>query len=44
MVEWHHKLNGPEFEQARGVGGGQGSLVCCNPWDCKEFGMTEQLN
>ena len=28
MVEWHHPLNGHEFEQAPGVGDGQGSLVC----------------
>ena len=28
MVEWHHRLNGHEFEQAPGVGDGQGSLVC----------------
>jgi len=41
MVEWHHKLNGHEFEQALGVGGGQGSLVCCSLWDCKEPDMTE---
>ena len=27
MVEWHHRLNGHEFEQAPGVGDGQGSLV-----------------
>ena len=27
MVGWHHQLNGPEFEQAPGVGDGQGSLV-----------------
>ena len=26
MVGWHHPLNGHEFEQAPGVGGGQGSL------------------
>ena len=26
MVAWHHRLNGHEFEQARGVGDGQGSL------------------
>ena len=25
MVEWHHQLNGHEFEQARGVGDGQGA-------------------
>ena len=32
MVGWHHSLNGHEFEQAPGVGDGQGSLVCCSPW------------
>ena len=26
------------------VGDGQGSLVCCSPWGCKELDMTEQLN
>ena len=30
-VGWHHKLNGHEFEQALGVGDGQGSVVCCSP-------------
>ena len=29
MVEWHHQLDGHEFEQALGVGDGQGSLSCC---------------
>ena len=28
---WHHCLNGHEFEQTLGVGGGQGSLACCSP-------------
>ena len=32
MVGWHYQLNGHEFEQARGVGDGQGSLACCSPW------------
>ena len=32
MVGWHHWLDGPEFEQAPGVGDGQGSLACCSPW------------
>ena len=32
MVGWHHQLNGHEFEQARGVGDGQGKLVSCSPW------------
>ena len=29
MVGWNHQLNGHEFEQAPGVGDGQGSLMCC---------------
>ena len=43
MVGWHHRLNGHEFEQAPGVGEGQGSLVCCSPWGHKESDTTEQL-
>ena len=35
---------GAEFEQALGVGDGQGSLACCSPWGGKESDMTEQLN
>ena len=27
-----------------GVGDGQGGLVCCSPWGCKESDTTEQLN
>ena len=44
MVGWHHQLNGLEFEQAPGIGDGQGSLVCWSPWGSKESDMTEQLN
>ena len=44
MVGWHHRLNGHEFEQALGVGGGQGSLACCSPWGRKGSDMTEWLN
>ena len=44
MVRWHHQLNGQEFEQTPGVGGGQGSLACCSPWGRKRLDMTEQLN
>ena len=44
MVGWHHWLNGHEFEQAPGVGDGQGSLACCSPWGHKESDMTEWLN
>ena len=32
MVGWSHRIVGHEFEQAPGVGNGQGSLVCCRPW------------
>ena len=44
MVGWHHRPNGHEFEQAPGVGDGQGGLACCSPWGCKESDMTERLN
>ena len=44
MVGWHHQLNGHEFHLALGVGDGQGSLACCNPWGCKESDTTEHLN
>ena len=44
MVEWLHQLNRLEFEQAPGVGDGQGSLACCSPWDRKESDKTEWLN
>ena len=44
MVEWHHRLNGHEFEQAQGVGDRQGSLACCSPWGGKESDMAEHLN
>ena len=37
MVGWHHQLNGHEFEQALGVGGGQGSQMCYDPWGRKEL-------
>ena len=43
MVGWHHRLNGHEFEQTLGDGEGQGSLVSCSPWGCKELDTTEQL-
>ena len=33
-----------KFEQALGVGDGQGSLVCCSPWGHRELDTTEGLN
>ena len=44
MIGWHHWLNGHEFEQTLGDSEGQGSLVCCSPWGCKESDTTEWLN
>ena len=35
LTQWH------ESEQAERVGDGQGSLVCCSPWDHKESDMTK---
>ena len=35
MVEWHHQLDRHVFEEALGVGDGQGNLACCNLWGCK---------
>ena len=41
MVEWHHRHDGYEFEQAPGLGDRQGSLECCSQWDRKELDTTE---
>ena len=41
MVACHHRLNGPYSQYGLGVGFGQGSLACCNPWGHKELDMTE---
>ena len=30
--------NGHQFEQTLGDSEGQGSLVCCSPWDCQRVG------
>ena len=42
MVRWHHWLDRHEFEQAPGVGDGQGSLACCSPWSHIE--LSTQLS
>ena len=44
MTGLHHWLDGHEFEQALGVGDGQGSLVCCSPWGCKELDTVGQFS
>ena len=47
-VGWHHQLDEHGFEQAPGVGDGQGGLgsPCrrCSPWGRKESDTTEGLN
>ena len=41
MVGWHHRVDGHEFEEAPGDGGGQGSLICYSRWGLKQLDMTE---
>ena len=41
MDGWYHRLDGHEFEQASGVGDGQGNLECCSSWGSKESDMIE---
>ena len=43
MVGWHHWINGYGFGWTPGVGDGQGGLMCCSSWGCKESDTTEQL-
>ena len=40
----HHWHDERKFEQAPGVGDGQGGLACCSPWGHKESDMTGRLN
>ena len=44
IIRWHHRLDGHEFEQALGVGDGQGILLCCSSWSFKESGRNVWLN
>ena len=44
MAGSHHQLDGHEFESTLGVGEGQGSLACRNPWDLEELDIIEQTN
>ena len=44
MAGWHHWADGRESEWTPGVGDGQGGLVCCDSWGCKESDTTERLN
>ena len=44
MVEWHHWLNGHEFEPAPGDSEGQGSLASCSPWVSKSQTRLKRLS
>ena len=44
LAGWHQWLDGHEFEWTPGVSDGQGGLVCCDSWGCKESDTTERLN
>ena len=44
MAGWYHRLDGHEFEQALGVGDGQGGLACCSPRGLEESDTTWLLN
>ena len=37
MAGWHHWLDGHESKWTPGVGDGQGGLVCCDSWGCKDW-------
>ena len=43
MSGWYHWLDGRESEWTLGVGDGQGRLLCCSSWGCKESDTTEWL-
>ena len=38
MAGWHHRLDGHEFEQAPGVGDGQGGLASCSLMGSRRVG------
>ena len=44
MAGWLYRPDGHEFEQALGVGDGQGSLTCCSPWGCKKLDTPDGLS
>ena len=44
IVGRNHQLYEHEFDQAPGVGDGQGGLVCFSPWSRKELDTMERLD
>ena len=46
-IRWLDGITNPmghDFEQALGVGDGQGGLACCSPWGRKESNTPEPLS
>ena len=43
MVGLHRGFDGLEFQLALGVGDGQGILVCCSQYGCKQSDTSEQM-
>ena len=41
ILGWHHQLDGHEFEQAPGVGDGQGGLACYSAWGHSQTWLTD---
>ena len=39
-MRWLDGITGHESEKTLEDSEGQGSLVCCSPWGCKESDMT----
>ena len=44
IAGWYQQCNEHELGQTPGDGEGQGGLVCCSPWGCKELDSTGKLN
>ena len=40
MAGQHHQWNEDELGQTLGDAEGQGDLVCCSPWGCRELDIT----
>ena len=46
-MRWLHGITDSmdvSLSELPGVGDGQGGLVCCDSWSCKESDTTERLN
>ena len=44
FLDFYFPFSGHEFEQTQGDSEGQGSLMYCSSWGCRESDMTWRLN